>query len=228
MKIPKEVEVKLKLENVEEIKRATTQEITRSLNISASKLTDVANFETNKQTTEMGNKNINYLKNPIQAETPTERQKFMNIRSELFNRAVKQDVSAKQILSSISTSRVEQTQKRQDFIKSLPQMVPVTRVISVKVKLPQEKVRSVLTLISRNVYDNPSTLNDISQKTGRNSTAKILHQSKRVHLPFVGETPMSSEVIHKHSEALQMYSKSTPMVCQSMPDKANYQTLILF
>jgi hypothetical protein len=126
--------VSVKLETIEEIKRTKTEDITKSLNISTQKLTDVARFETDKNVKENINKNINYLKNPVQATTSTERQKYMNIRTELFNRAVKNDIVAKQILSSISTSKVEQIQKRQEILKSVSHMVPATYVATTKVR----------------------------------------------------------------------------------------------
>lgn len=145
LKIPREVEIPLKvrLETTEEIKKAQTQEITQSLNISAKKMTDIANFETNKETRETAVRNLNYLQNPTQAATSTERQKYMNIRSELFNRAIKEDQVAKQVLSSISTSKVEQVQKRQELLKSISTMVPVTKVTAVKVKVAgKEEVKA--------------------------------------------------------------------------------------
>ena len=143
LKIPREAEmpIKVKLETVEEIKKAKTEEITRSLNITASKLTDIAHFETNKQVNETVRKNIDYLQNPIKAETTTDRQKYMNIRTELFNRAVKNDQVAKQVLSSISTSKLEQGQKRQEILQSISKIVPTTKLVTIKVAVPGEKIK---------------------------------------------------------------------------------------
>ena len=61
------------------------------------KITDVAKFETNKQTNETVRKNLDMLSQPTKATTPAERQKFMNIRTELFNRTIKEDKVARQI-----------------------------------------------------------------------------------------------------------------------------------
>src|SRR3990167_7572095 len=123
LKLPKEQEVRVvaRLETIEEIKKTRTEDISRSLQFSVSHLTDIARFETNKQQHETVSRNINYLQNPMKAETPTERQKYMNIRSELFSRAVKEDKTAKQVLSSLSSSKVEQLQKREELIKSISQ-----------------------------------------------------------------------------------------------------------
>lgn len=165
MKIPKEIPVTVKIETIEQIKRAKTEDITKSLHVSTQKLTDIARFETNKQTNEVVKKNLNFLKNPIQAETPTERQKFMSIRTELFNRAVKNDVVAKQILSTISSSRTEQMQRRTEILSTIPQTVPVTHVVSVKVNVPHEKVQSVTSSFANAASSNTNVVNQIAQKT---------------------------------------------------------------
>lgn len=141
LKIPREVEIpmKVKLETVEEIKRAKSEEISRSLNMTATRLTDIAHFETNKQVNETVKKNINYLQNPIQAETITDRQKYMNLRTELYNRSLKNDTIAKGILSSISTSHIEQTERRKEILQSIKQVVPTIKLVTVTVPVPGEK-----------------------------------------------------------------------------------------
>lgn len=141
LKIPREVEIpiRVRLETVEEIKRAKTEEISRSLNITATKLTEIAHFETNREVNETVRKNLNYLQNPIQAATVSDRQKYMNLRTELYNRALKDDRIAKGILSSISTSRIEQTERRKELLQSIQQVVPTIKLVTVKVPVPGEK-----------------------------------------------------------------------------------------
>src|SRR3989344_5970846 len=167
MQIPRDDRMRTvtKLETTEEIKRTRTEDITRSMQFSASKLTDIARFETNKQNNETITKNINFLQNPMKAETPTERQKYMNIRSELFSRAVKEDKTAKQVLSSISTSKVEQLQRREEMLKTTTQSVPVTHLVSVKVNIPTEKVQSVTSSFMQSVSNNNNMTQSISQIT---------------------------------------------------------------
>jgi hypothetical protein len=167
LKMPREIEipVKIRLETIEEIRKTKTEDITRSMNISASKLTDIAQFETNKMTQETVRRNLDYLANPTKAQTPQERQKYMNIRTELFNRAIKEDKTAQQILSSISTSPIERIQKREEIIKTLPQSIPVTHIVSIKVKMPQEKISSINNSVLSSVSSNTTAVNSISQQT---------------------------------------------------------------
>ncbi len=166
-KIPKKIEVpiQIRLEKIEEIKKVKTEEITQALNLSVTKLTDIANFETNKQLREVVTKNLNYLQNPTQANTPTERQKYMNIRTELFNRAIKEDKIARQVLSSISTSRIEQIQRREEFLKSTPQTKAVNQVISIKLKLPTEKVSNVTSFFIETTSQHVTISNILSKAT---------------------------------------------------------------
>lgn len=170
MKIPTDqtVTAKVKLETIQEIKLARTEEIRKSMDLSVNKLTDVARFETNKTTNETVKRNIEYLANPTKASTPQERQKFMNIRTELFNRAIKKDVVAKQMLSSISSSKAEQIQNRDEIIKTIPQVQrqPVTNIISIKVKIPTEKVSSISSSLLNNISANNNIINSVSQTSG--------------------------------------------------------------
>ncbi len=167
MKMPKEVQVpiKVRLETMEEIKKTKTEEISKSLNLEMRKITDIAKFETNKQTNETIRKNIDFLSSPTKAETPTERQKFMNIRTELFNRTVKEDRVAKQILSSISTSHIEQNSRRQEILKTVPQTAPVTQVISYRANMSQEKVSSFNNSFVSSVVSNSNIMNTVAKNT---------------------------------------------------------------
>ncbi len=172
LKMPKEIEqaVTVKLETIEQIKKAKTEDITRSLNVKVSTLSDIARFETNKTTRETVNRNLNFLKNPISADTPTDRQKYINLRTELFNRAVKDDQAAKQILASISTSTVEQTRRREEILKTVPQTTSMTHVISVKIKMPETKVSSVTASFIKAAATDTKVLGTIATTTGLSTT----------------------------------------------------------
>jgi len=163
LKIPKKVEipVRIKLETVEEIKKAKTEEISKSLNLHVSKLTDIAHIETNKQMYKQITQNLNYLKNPMNAETPTDRQRYLHLRTELTNRAIKQDQIAQRIVSTISTSKIEQIAQKQNLVKTLPQAIPVTQVLSFKTNLSAPKIQS----ITNNFASNSNLHQIISQKT---------------------------------------------------------------
>ena len=198
MEIPREIgaTVKTRIETIEEIKKAKTEDISRSLNIKASNITDIAHFETNKTLNETTNKNINYLRNPIQASTSAERQKYMNIRSELSSRAAKSDFVARQVINVFTASKTEQSHIRQNIITSLPKMIPVTQVVSYKVKIPQEKVQQISQAITNTVINNKSIIDSISQKSGvgPEKTTQVLNSfHQNINTP-------ATEVVQKISD----------------------------
>lgn len=142
MKIPREIGTMAttRIETIEEIKKAKTEDISRSLNIKASNIADIAHFETNKTFNETAVKNINYLKNPIQATTSTERQKFMNIRSELSNRAIKADPIANRFIKSFVVSRINLAEK-ENIIKTLPTLPKIAKTATPEIpKNIEEKI----------------------------------------------------------------------------------------
>jgi hypothetical protein len=151
MKIPREIgtTVKTRIETIEEIKKARTEEITQSLNIKASKITDVAHFETNKTVNETVNKNINYLKNPIQAPTSSERQKYMNIRSELSSRASKADPIANRFIKSFIVSKINIAEK-ENIIKTLPK---TTEILTSNTKKNIEEIIAVSPAVTLDEYE---------------------------------------------------------------------------
>jgi len=158
---PIEIPVKLKLETIEEIKKAKTEEITKALDLHISKLTDIAHLETNKQMNQTINKTLNYLKNPMNASTPMEKQRYFHIRTELSNRAIRNDQIAQKIISSISTSQIDQITQKQKLVKTIPQVVPVTQVLSFKTNLSSPKIQS----IANNLVTNTSLHQVLAQKT---------------------------------------------------------------
>jgi len=150
-----------KIETVEEIKKAKTEEIVSTLNMRANSLTDIARFETNKEAV----KQINYLKNPTQAQTVSDRQKYINIRVELSNRAAKSDSLAGRIVSSVFAPPPQQIKNRLSIINSLPKTNTVSQVVSVRVKLPTEKVQQVSTTAVNYINSNTQIISQLSQKT---------------------------------------------------------------
>lgn len=245
LKIPRQTDipVKVKLETIEEIKKTKTEEISRSLNLQVSKLTDIARMETNKKFQETTIKNINLLKNPIQAETPTERQKYLNIRTELFNRAVKEDRVAKQILSSISTSQTEQVQKREELLRTIPQRVPVTHIVSVKVKMPQTKLSSITSSIVSQITSNSSILNNISSSTQTavpqvqsifsSLTQNVQKPTVSIVSEIVKETGVTKEKVTDILRYISNAVSSEKTIVSSVAEKTNtreadVQTIITF
>ncbi|MFZ2206058.1 MAG: hypothetical protein WA061_03740 [Microgenomates group bacterium] len=160
-----ETQMHIKMETLQEIKQTKTEDITKSLNLSMNKITDIAKFETNKQTNETVRKNIDMLSQPTKANTPAERQKFMNIRTELFNRTIKDDKVARQILSSISSSRTEINSRKEEILKTVPRSVTAPQAVAYKVNISNDKVTSMNTTLMNTVSSNTSIMENITKVT---------------------------------------------------------------
>ncbi len=185
MKITQQTEttVKTRLETIEEIKKAKTEEIVNYLNIKANKLTDVAKFETNRSKIQ----EINYLKNPTSAITTSDRQRYMNIRTELTNRAIKADLVAQKIVSSIFTPLRENIKNTSQIISTLPKMVDTHQIVSYKVKLSTNKVQQITNTVNNLSSSNSSVVQSIASKTNLNP--QIIQKTISLFNQLVNNTP---------------------------------------
>jgi len=207
---PIEVPVKIRLETIEEIKRAKTEEITKSLNLHVSKLTDIAHLETNKKMYQTVNQNLNYLKNPINAETPTDRQRYLHLRTELASRAIKQDQMAQRIVSAISTSKIEQITQRQQIIKTIPQAIPITQVISYKTNLSTPQIQSIAT----NFANNSNLHQIVAQKT--NISQDHVQKTLTSFSQNINQNPLT--VIQKISEETNLPKEKIKTILHSFKE----------
>lgn len=188
--IPRPVEVSVKLDTAEQVQRAQTQDIMRSVSIHASNLTDIARMESVKETRETVRRNIDYIANPQKAQTASEKQKFMTIRTEIFNRATKGDSTARSAVSAMSVS--DKVRQRAQLLATVPRMIPVVQTIAVKFRLPQEKTRAIVSRMMQTVARDVQILTTISQHTGvsQDKTIQVLQAASR------------TDVLQKPSEEL--------------------------
>jgi len=196
-------QVKTRIETIEEIRKSKTEEIVNSLDIKASKITDVAHFETNKKTTE----SINYLKNPTQAKTSSERLKYMNIRSELSSRAIKSDPVASRFINSFIVPKINIVEK-ENIIRTLPKTTTILNAISIKTNLPSEKVQTISSSFTNQSVKNSGLVSAISDKTKIDpvSVQKVLDQLQQ-NIPTA-----TAEIIIKISASTGVGKEKVAMV----------------
>lgn len=172
----------IKIENIDDIKRANTEEIKQSMQIAASKIADVVSYEMDQSLRSAASKNIEYLKNPMNAQTASQRQQFMNLRSELFDRATKGDAQARQALAAISNSQFEQINQKNEILSSIPPTNPVVVVASVKVGLPKEKVTRAFNSVYKTLVSDESIIGTLS------ASANISQDKTQMILESVGKS----------------------------------------
>ncbi len=173
----------VRLGNLGVIKTSASVDIAKSLNLHLPKLADIARMETNTQSRTQVNQNISYLSNPTKAQTPVERQQFMNVRTELFNRAIKSDTVAHTILASTSASRVEKTQMLKEVLKTIPQTVTIQQIVTKTTSQPIERVQSITNNFVKSITNNNSVVNNIAKNTNTSSeVVKNVMQSYAKHM----------------------------------------------
>ncbi len=154
---------------ITEVKTLKTIDITKSLNLKATKLTDIAKFETNKTSVSESVKNLKLIANPVQAEKPAERQVFMNLRSELFSRAIKNDTKAQVILQATSNSVSEKTKIRETILKSLPQKVSIMQFLSSESSISQDKLSNITNNFNKSILNNQRAISSIATSASTNT-----------------------------------------------------------
>lgn len=231
MKVTRDIDTtttnKVHIETLQEIKQSKTEDITKSLNLSMNKITDIAKFETNKTTNETVRKNIDMLASPTKASTPAERQKFMNIRTELFNRTIKDDKVARQILSSITSNKTEMTARRQEILKTVPHITQAP--VAYKVNISTEKNTSMNTTLVNTVSSNSSVVQTIAQST-QSSVDQIQNvlKSYKTHIAkapeqiltnITRETGIATDTVKSIFKAISESVKSNKEVVKQVAEK---------
>lgn len=147
LKIPEKTvidqKISTRLSSMEQIKKSATSDISKSLDLHVTKLTDIARLESDKTRMSALRKNMDYLSNPAKAQTSTERQQFMNLRTELFNRAIKQDAAARTLLSTTSTSTYERTKVREELVRGLSHLQSATTATPTTVSLSKDSIANI-------------------------------------------------------------------------------------
>lgn len=186
---------KTRLETITEIKKASTEEIHRSMNVYVSKLTDIARFETDKIAHETVTKNIEYLKNPMSAETAVDRQRFMNIRTELSERAMKGDEVAKRTMMVLSSKFSKDISDKKSILHSIPvlektqNLEQIVQNISSQTGAPINTTSQVINTYYQTISNNKQTVQSIAQTTNT-STQNVENVLKNMSEVTTVNTPV--------------------------------------
>lgn len=181
------IEATIKLETMRDIKQAQTQQIVQSIGVEAHTLKDVARMETDRVSRETVTNTLNEIQNPFKAETPSERQRLMNLRDEVQTRAREGDELAKRLAAVTARSSSQERVAKEQIISSLPHVeVPVTVSVTtssqVKVAVPESKRQIVVQGVLASAAQNQQFMQRVSADTGVpvNQTAQILQTMNRI------------------------------------------------
>ncbi len=146
--------VSVRLDDVNMVRQARTSDIVATLNLQATTLKDVAKLETNTTLIETAKQNFAMLSNPLTAQTASERQKFLNLRTELFTRAsTKNDTFAQYVLSTTARSSQSYINRRNEIAKSMETVIS---------NISKQKTINLVQSVTQSTYAPVSTTTNIS------------------------------------------------------------------
>lgn len=225
MKVSREIDTstmnRVHIETLQEIKQSKTEDITKSLNLSMNKITDIAKFETNKTTNETVRKNIDMLSQPTKAGTPAERQKFMNIRTELFNRTIKEDKVARQILSSISSSKTEMNTRKEELLKTVPHIAQAPAAYKVNVSMNTSLVNAVSsnTSVVQNIAQTSQSSVQQIQTVLSSYKTNIAKAPEQILTNITKETGIAANTVKSIFKAISESAKKNKDVVKQVAEK---------
>lgn len=187
----------VRLENFNMVRQAKTGDIIATLNLQATTLKDVAKLETNKTLVTTAKQNLAMLTNPLTAQTAADRQKFLNLRTELFTRAsTKNDTFAQYVLSTTARSSQQYITKRNEIAKSMD---------SVITNMSKQKILNVVQSVSQSTYAPVTT----SSQMSLSEVNSVINNQQSIE-SIVNKTKVENS---KVKEILQTYAKtaSTPI-----------------
>lgn len=164
-KTPTSQNVNVSIGNLDQIRKTITTDITKNLNLQARNLTEIAQLETNKTTNKALQQNIAYLANPVQASIPAQRQQFMQLRSELFNRSIKNDTVAQKILASTSMSQSEKIRVRNEIVRAIPVLQSVSQATQNITNVSESTSTNIAQSYTTAITKNETAIKEIAKKS---------------------------------------------------------------
>lgn len=217
----KEVE-KIRIEDIKDVSRVSTNELVKSMDLSVSKLSDVSRFETNVMKRNEVMQSLNKIRAPEQIAHSLEREKYMQVKEELVSRAAQGDIIAKTVIqASDSQTRVmaqevtRMKEVREEVLRqkgvptavsvTAPAVQPITNVISAteidtisqQVGISPVQVREVLTQVVTNEVVTLDKLKKVSSQTNLSNekVKEITRIAQRISLAKSLVSIVSSEQI---------------------------------
>jgi len=222
----------LRLDNVEQVHQAHTADIASTMGLRATSLRDVARLETNKTLLSSARQNFGLLQNPLTATTSSDRQKYLNVRTELFNRATsKNDSYARYMLSTASTTSQENIQRRSELTKSIEAALVNTsdtlsldKVVSQSSGASSDRISQVSQQIVGNILNNTQTMTAIAQHSGvsEESVKSILQTfSQQTMQPLSKIIESIAKISNISSDQVRLVLKETRSVIERAQSLAN-------
>lgn len=159
----------------ENIKNVKTEEITRRMDVNISKLSDIARLETQSDKRNNVSRSMNYMQNPMSAESREDRAAFVKLKAELSERASQGDQAAKRLLDATSSTGMMVRDKIQMLAKQQAATLPLMQKIAVDLQLPEDKVKQIAITFAQALTKEQQIVQQVAQVTQVNA-----NQAKQV------------------------------------------------
>lgn len=183
---PVETPVRISLEKMESISQASSFELSQALNLSVASLQDVAEFEMDKRKETKARQSLEKMVRPSTISRLEERERFSQVRSELFSRAAAGDRIAQKIISA--------SEAAPEKVMAVPMVVPMAGPISIsglaqKARVSEKSVGSLINTLPKILASKEQRLTDLSQKTSLSSekVKEVLNTISTVVATLPGE-----------------------------------------
>lgn len=200
---------KLTLEKIANISKAETQQLAQAMNLSVASLQEVARFEMDQRMQTQVKANLDKIGRPERITKSDERERFSQVRSELFTRAARGDRTAQKLLSAARKDS-------KGIFKVTPAIVSPrveSRVISdtaQKTKISEEKISKIIQTASITGSGSERT-KIIARQTGvsEDKVSQVLKTIPTITKPAVVAPPARPPMVtvEDYEEVKKMWTK---------------------
>jgi hypothetical protein len=202
---------KIRLDNHNVVRQTKTETIADAMNLRATTLKDIARIETNSTQATKVRQNLALLENPLSAMTATDRQTYLNIRTEFFTRAsTKNDVMAQRILASINKASQSYINRKKELLSSAMSKVATTESDKSTTKLSQAT----------------ATNNRLSENKVTETTVAIVSKINNSHAALEAISANAKTTVTAVRDILSTYAQSIDKPFTTIIDKISATTQI--
>ena len=194
---------------IENIKTVETSRIAEKLEVRASSLKDVAQFETRAEKKEYFNRLADHMKNPMSAENASDRAAFVKLKTEMSERAVQGDQLAERILAATTATSVVMNQRIQTIAHDRPAINTMSNSLSRALTLQTQQIQNVLNTWSTAMTQQVQELSRIAKSvnTTEQSVKKVVEA-----LPTAVSQATTQNLVEKVSEKSTVSKETTRAV----------------
>ena len=228
---------RVRIEEISDISKVSTNEIARSMDLSVSRLSDISRMETNMMKRQEVSSYMDKIRAPEKISSPAEREKFISVKEELKERALKGDKVAQTLLqasdrhtqsmtsqllreSRVTSARLAAQAKPEVQIgAAVPDITHrnITETVSSKAGISELRVKDVLSRMSVEDVTDEKKVQSVSKVTGV-SAEKVRQVVKEADHVWKSTFTDHSQVVNQVSAATQTSEVKTREVLSKIKE----------